>query len=104
MACQREFPQLVGLHNKYAKKGLAVVAVQVDAFPAKQVADWVRGQKARFPVLLDPGGKTVTPLYGMGFPKHVLIDRQGKVLKQGGMGDSLSPADVEKMLPGLLGK
>ena len=67
------------LHNQFEKQGFVILAIDVREKKAK-VNEYVKKNKASFPVLLDPDGK-VADKYGVkGFPAHFLINRKGDLV------------------------
>lgn len=76
--CRQEMPSMVELSNKYAAKGLKIVAVSVDR-DAKALKDFVAEYKLPFLVLHDIDS-AVSANYGVyRYPETFLIDRQGRV-------------------------
>src|SRR4029453_7230107 len=77
--CRRSFPWMNEMHRKYAGKGLAIVAVNVDRKRAD--ADRFLAQfPAEFPVVYDATGTTPTAFAVKGMPSSYLIDATGKVI------------------------
>jgi thiol-disulfide isomerase/thioredoxin len=102
--CVRAMPELMKLHDKYADKGLVVIAVHDDSVESIEAMEkeltgyrerlW-NGRDLPFLVALDGGGKTripgseqesngaTTAEYGIKrFPTTLLIDRDGRVIKE----------------------
>lgn len=76
--CRQEMPSMVELSNKYAAKGLKVIAVSVDR-DAKALRDFVAEYKLPFLVLHDIDSK-VAGNYGVfRYPETFLIDREGNI-------------------------
>ena len=119
-SCLAEMPQLMDLHDRYAKQGLVVVGVHADmidsveAMQAKlkphQEQLW-KGRAIPFPVVLDGGGQVpiqgsdrmgygaTTAAYGvLNFPTTILIDKQGKVQGEVSIGDKDLQDRIEKLL------
>ena len=77
--CRRSFPWMNEMHRKYAGKGFAIVAVNVDRKRAD--ADRFLAQfPAEFPVVYDTSGTTPTAFAVKGMPSSYLIDTAGKVI------------------------
>ncbi len=86
--CRREMPSMERLYRAHRGDGLRVVAVSVDE-PAggrtmrELVAEFVDAYDLTFPVLLDPGGRSVELVYGTpGLPTTFLIDRDGRIRRR----------------------
>lgn len=78
--CQKEFPFLVELHQRYAKKGFTVVAINLDEHPASMKKFLEKLEtKVPFPVVADPKGKLPELYHVEGMPTTVFIDRNGFV-------------------------
>jgi len=101
-SCLRMMPELINLHEKYYDKGLVIIVIHDDSYhSAEEFEKELQELNIKYwngkmtPVALDGGGdsriegtsKTVsgatTAAYGInGFPTVVLIDKEGKVVKQ----------------------
>lgn len=80
VACVQEMPKLVDIYNRYSEQ-LAAVAVDLDSFGTKRVAQFVKGLdfKVPYPIVIDKS-RQVAARYGISvLPTMVLIDRQGKI-------------------------
>ncbi len=106
--CRREMPSLERLHRRLADEGLRVVAVSVDD-PAggrtvrQMVSGFVEEHGLTFPVLLDPGGRSVELVYGTpGLPTTFLIDRQGRIRRRVVGGAAWDQAPYSEMVQRLL--
>jgi len=76
--CRQEMPSMVKLSNKYAAKGLKVIAVSVDR-DAKALKNFVLEYKLPFLVLHDVDS-AVAESYGVyRYPETFLIDREGHI-------------------------
>ncbi|MDQ6954342.1 MAG: TlpA disulfide reductase family protein [Mariprofundaceae bacterium] len=76
--CRQEMPSMIKLSNKYAAKGLKVVAISVDR-DTKALKDFVAEYKLPFLVLHDIDSK-ISGNYGVfRYPETFLIDRQGNI-------------------------
>lgn len=78
--CRVELPLLAQVYERAhtANGGFEVVAISVDD-DRNAAADYARQAKLPFPVLLDPGQKTVDPFRVESIPTVFLIDTDGKV-------------------------
>ena len=70
------------LHRRYRNKGLAMVAVSIDALGKEVVIPYMKKLGLTFGALLDPKG-TVKGLYQTtGVPETFIIDRRGKIFRK----------------------
>ena len=77
--CKRSFPWMNELAQKYAAKGLEVVAVNLDK--RRDDADrFLKSTPAAFTVLFDPSGATPATWQVKGMPSSYLVDATGKVV------------------------
>jgi len=77
--CQASFPWLKAMHERYASKGLVIVAVNVD----KQRADANRFAAKfdpPFVIAYDPTGKTAEAFHVGGMPSSYLVDGKGNIV------------------------
>ncbi|HUV05855.1 MAG TPA: TlpA disulfide reductase family protein [Armatimonadota bacterium] len=75
--CKQEIPHLQKLHEKYGKKGLAVVGVSVDTSGAKVVRPFVKERKLTYTILLDPKGGTQKDYRVRFYPTVYILDKKG---------------------------
>lgn len=77
--CREEAPQLQKLHEKYGKKGLAVVGVALDKGGADDVKPFVKKHKLTYTMLVDPSSR-IARQYGIrGIPTTYMIDKKGTI-------------------------
>ncbi len=77
--CRKEIPSMAELHDKYASKGLKIIAISVDK-RSDDLAKFVAEYRMPFQVLHDADG-AVARRYGVfRYPESFLVDRNGKVL------------------------
>lgn len=76
--CRASFPWLNNMQQRYASKGLKIIAVNVDenTGDAKQFLQQI---PAKFQVFFDPDGKAPELFNIQGMPTSVMIDRNGKI-------------------------
>jgi thiol-disulfide isomerase/thioredoxin len=75
-----EAPHLKHLHEKYAAKGLKILAVNAWDEPRETVAGFVQKEKLPYTVLLN-GRKVFRETYrGRTIPHTYLLDRSGRVV------------------------
>jgi thiol-disulfide isomerase/thioredoxin len=102
--CVAEIPKLIDLHEKYHEKGLVIIGIHDDSKNTVEDLEkdiqrlskehW-EGRKIPFAVALDGGGRceiagtkltargATTAAYGIqGWPTVVLINKQGKIVKE----------------------
>lgn len=77
--CKRSFPWMSSLQQRYAGKGLVVVAINVDANRA-DAERFLASTPAGFTVAFDPGGETPRKYAIKGMPSSVLVDPSGKIV------------------------
>lgn len=76
--CESEMPSIERLHRKFRERGLAVVAISIDADGASVVRPFVAKHQLTFPVGLDPK-LAVSGSYAVwALPVTVIIDRDGR--------------------------
>ena len=76
--CEEEMPSIERLHRKFRDRGLAVVAISMDADGAAAVRPFVARHQLTFPVGLDPK-LSVSGSYAVwALPVTVIIDRGGR--------------------------
>ena len=76
--CRREMPNIVKIHHELSKKGLAVVAVNMQEDKGK-VSSFLKTNQYDLPVWLDVNGVVAGKYGASAIPTLVIIDREGKV-------------------------
>ena len=80
--CRTEIPGFIDLYDRYRKRGLEVVGIDIDE-PASVVAPYAREMKINYPILLDGGRHEVHEAYGLvGLPTTIIIGRDGVTCEQ----------------------
>jgi peroxiredoxin len=80
--CVEEMPTIQRLHERLHARGLAVLAVSLDALGAQVVAPFMRDYRLTFPALLDTKG-TIERLYRTGgVPESFIVDKQGRLVEK----------------------
>jgi len=106
--CKKEFPHLVELRDKYAKKGVACVSVSVDMLEDRDKAlEFLKKQKATFTnFLLDETQKGWQKHFDILGPPVVLVyNADGKLAKKFDAFEAeYTYAEVEKVVQKLLEK
>jgi cytochrome c biogenesis protein CcmG/thiol:disulfide interchange protein DsbE len=77
--CKQSFPWLASMHQRYAGKGLAIVAVNLDKKRGK-ADEFLRDHPAPFTVAYDPEGKTAEAFKVRGMPSSYLVGPGGEIL------------------------
>lgn len=102
--CQQELTKMSSMYTKMKGRGLEIYAVSIDGpDTASQVVPWVEREAYPFPVLLDRETQVLTRFNPRGdIPYYVVLDAQGKVLKdhQGYMSGDME--ELETFLDGVL--
>jgi len=94
--CRAQIPHMVETHNKYADRGLVVLAMSNEA--ADKVEPFIEQNGMVYRVGLDAGA--AMKAYGVtGIPHAFLIDKDGKVL-WADHPSNLKESDIEKALEG----
>ena len=106
--CQVEIPWLIELQQKYADKGLTIVAVAMDEEGQKVVEPFVKttqydvnGNKMLMNYSIVLGNDDIADQFGglLGYPTNVIITRDGKIAKKFiGLGDQSELEDQIKKL------
>ncbi|MBR2606678.1 MAG: AhpC/TSA family protein [Bacteroidaceae bacterium] len=97
--CRKAMPRIKEIHEKYGKKGLAVVSLSLDTDGEawkKAVADL----EMTWTQLCNPdgGSNQVGKAYGIEFiPTVLIIDKSGKIIARGLEGEALS-AKIEELM------
>lgn len=76
--CKQSFPWMNAMHDKYAAKGLQIIAVNVDAKRA-DAERFLAKTPATFLVAYDPTGDSAKRYAVKAMPTSLLIDRSGRV-------------------------
>ena len=79
--CRKSFPWMNEMHAKYAAKGLAVVAINLDVEP-ELAAQFLTKLPASFPVRYNPEGDVARSFDLQGMPSSFLFNRQGELVQK----------------------
>lgn len=79
--CAKSFPWMQAMHEKYAAKGLRIVAVTVDENPNDAKA-FLKKNPASFEIVYDPEGKLAGEHGLIGMPTSLVFDREGKQISR----------------------
>jgi cytochrome c biogenesis protein CcmG/thiol:disulfide interchange protein DsbE len=77
--CHKSFPWLSAMHEKYASKGLRIVAIDVDK-NRDDADEFLARHPAPFTVAFDHAGKTAAAFQVSGMPSTFLIDSTGSIV------------------------
>jgi len=77
-SCREEMPTFESLLDKYRKRGLVVIAVNVGQ-RKNDVQSFLKGLKIAYPILLDTDGKASIRYEAMRVPKTFILDRNGVI-------------------------
>lgn len=76
--CKQSFPWMQSMNDTYARRGLVVLAVDLDRHK-HNAARFLAAFKPDFHILYDPSGSLAARYKVQGMPTSLVIDRQGKV-------------------------
>ncbi|MCX8071651.1 MAG: TlpA family protein disulfide reductase [Candidatus Binatia bacterium] len=78
--CREEMPSMQRVHQRFAQRPFAMLAISQDASP-EPVRAFANSLRLSFPIGLDPKGE-LPERYGVtGFPETFIIDPEGKVVR-----------------------
>ncbi|HYJ32706.1 MAG TPA: TlpA disulfide reductase family protein [Candidatus Binatia bacterium] len=95
--CKSSFPWMTAMHQRYAPKGLAIVAINVDK-SRKSAQEFLEKHPAPFIVAYDPDGKTAKAFHVWGMPTSYLIAPDRSILFARSGFDPKHAKDVEAMI------
>jgi thiol-disulfide isomerase/thioredoxin len=79
LPCQKSFPVMQKLHERYQKSGLTVIAVNVDE-NTTQAKEFLQKFKTDFKIVYDPKGKLAEKYNILGMPSSYVLDKNGEIL------------------------
>lgn len=95
--CKSSFPWMTEMHQRYAPKGLAIVAINVDK-SRQSAQDFLSKHPAPFTVAFDPEGKMAKAFHVWGMPTSFLIGPDRTILFSRSGFDPKHAKDVEAMI------
>jgi cytochrome c biogenesis protein CcmG, thiol:disulfide interchange protein DsbE len=101
--CQRSFPWMSSVNAKYASRGLAIVAVNLDK-EQELAEEFLVTYPAPFTVAFDPEGKTAEAYHVAAMPTTFLISSDGRILSRHQGFDPKKTASFEAEIEGALPK
>ncbi len=99
--CIESFPWMRRIQQKYADRGLVVLAVNVD-HDQRQAERFLRAQQADFPVFYDPLGQVAERFHVSSMPSSFYIDRKGQIRFAHAGFRARETADAEHQLASLV--
>jgi thiol-disulfide isomerase/thioredoxin len=99
--CRSSFPWLATLHNRYAAKGLVIVAINLDK--DRDAADqFLEQYPAPFLVAFDPAGKSAEAFNVPAMPSSYLINPAGLIVRSQAGFDPKETAGIETLIKSAL--
>ena len=77
--CRQSFPWMNAMHDKYASKGLVIIAVNVDRDAANATA-FLEKYPAKFEILYDPKARLAKEYNIEIMPSSIIFGRNGSIL------------------------
>jgi peroxiredoxin len=78
--CKEEMPSIEALCHHYEKRDFVFLTISVDYGGPELVRKFIETHRYRFPVLLDPTGKTLELFEINKIPATLIIDKNGKII------------------------
>lgn len=78
--CKEEMPSIETLYQCYKQRDFVFLTISVDYEGPEPVRKFIEKHPYRFPVLLDPKGKTLDLFEISKIPATLIIDRKGKMI------------------------
>jgi thiol-disulfide isomerase/thioredoxin len=78
--CKEEMPSIETLCQRYKERDFVFLTISVDYEGPEPVRKFIEKRGYRFPVLLDPKGKTLDLFEISKIPATLIIDRKGKMI------------------------
>lgn len=78
--CKEEMPSIETLYQRYKEREIVFLTISVDYEGPEPVRKFIEKHRYRFPVLLDPKGKTLDLFEINKIPATLIIDRKGKMI------------------------
>ncbi len=101
--CRKSFSFMNDMETRYAKKGLKIIAVNLDS-DRSDAKSFLQKNPAKFTIAYDPDGVTPGKYKLQVMPTSYLIDRKGNLLKVHKGFKNSQKADLEKMIVQALNK
>ena len=78
--CKEEMPSIETLYQRYKERDFVFLTISVDYEGPEPVRKFIETHRYRFPVLLDPKGKTLDLFEISKIPATLIIDKKGKMI------------------------
>jgi peroxiredoxin len=78
--CKEEMPSMEALYQHYKERDFVLLTISVDYGGPEPVKKFIEKHHYRFPVLLDPKGKTLDLFEINKIPATLIIDKKGKMI------------------------
>jgi len=101
--CRKSFPFMNNMHKKYGKKGLKVIAINLDSEHAS-ATKFLQKNPAKFTIAYDPKGDTANSYKLRVMPTSYLVDRKGNIINTHKGFKSDQTQKLEKMIVQALNK
>ena len=99
--CKESFPWMATLHDRYAKRGLVIVAINLDK-DRSAAESFLEKHPAPFTIAFDPSGKTAKAYKVWGMPMSYVLSAKGALLSTHPGFDPKRAAAVESEIAALL--
>lgn len=99
--CQKSFPWMKSLHERFGSKGLVIVAINLDK-DRSAADDFLAKYAAPFQVAFDPSGKTAKAYKVWGMPTSYVVSPTGAILSTHPGFDPKRTAAIEAEIEGAL--
>lgn len=99
--CKNSFPWLNAMNQRYHKKGLEILAINLDKDPGK-AREFLRRIPANFTVAFDADGNIAQEFNVQGMPSSYLVDRSGHIRARHIGFRETDKNSLEKAVAGLL--
>ncbi len=78
--CKEEMPSIETLYQRYKERDVIFLSISVDYEGSEPVRKFIEKNRYRFPILLDPKGKTLDLFEISKIPATLIIDRKGRMI------------------------
>lgn len=95
--CRNSFPWMSALQDRYAEKGLTVVAINLDK-DRSAAQEFLDRFPASFPVAFDPSGKTAEAFKVSAMPSSFIISRTGTIVLAHAGFDPRKTGEIESLI------
>ena len=99
--CRKSFPWMNEMKERYARKGLSIIAINLDD-SQEAAKDFLSKVPAQFTIVYDPQGKVAEAYNLKVMPSSFLIDRHGRIISQHAGFQTKSKDEMEKQIQQLL--